>query len=400
MGSAWCCPKPRVETLQKQTMSNSRLSGLRIALVHDWFTGFGGREQVLKVLAELFGQADIHALFYLPEQMPEFLSGRRVSTSFMQKLPALRNNHRYYLPLMPLAAERLNVREYDLVISSSHYTAKGVRKNSSATHICYCHTPMRDCWQKSGAQAVQHTWPIWSQIAAGGVLRYLRQWDRKASDRVDQFVANSSTVRERIKQFYDRDALVIHPPVDCSHFAINKHVGEFYLIVGNLMAYKRIDLAMEACRQANRKLIIIGDGPEGRRLRAAATKGVDFLGYQPDEVVADYMSRCLAFLMPGEEDFGITAVEAQAAGRPVIALARGGALDSVRAMGQADKPTGVLFDQATPSAMANAMAAFEHNAEKFNPEHIRQHAMDFDKSIFVQKFIDLVQLYLERKVQD
>ena len=381
-------------------MANSRLSGLRIALVHDWFTGFGGREQVLKALADLFEQADVHVLFYLPEQMPAFLNGHRVYTSFMQKLPALRNNYRYYLPLMPIAAERLNVQEYDLVISSSHCTAKGVRKNRSAIHICYCHTPMRDCWQKSEAGAIRNTWPMWSQVAAGGVLRYLRQWDRKTSDRVDQFVANSSTVRERIKQFYGREAMVIHPPVDCDHFAINKHTGEFYLIVGNLMAYKRIDLAMEACRQANRKLIVIGDGPEGRRLRAAGTKGIDFLGYQPDEVVADYMSRCLAFLMPGEEDFGITAVEAQAAGRPVIALARGGALDSVRALGQAEKPTGVLFDQANPSAMANAMAAFEHNAEKFNPEQIREHAMDFDKSIFVQKFIDLVQLCLKGKTGD
>ena len=165
---------------------------MRIALVHDWFTGFGGREQVLKALAEIFGQADVHVLFYLPEQMPEFLSGRRVSTSFVQKLPALRNNYRYYLPLMPIAAERLNVQNYDLVISSSHCTAKGVRKKRSAIHICYCHTPMRDCWGKSEAQAVRNTWPIWSQFAAGSVLRYLRGWDRKTSDRVDQFVANSS----------------------------------------------------------------------------------------------------------------------------------------------------------------------------------------------------------------
>ena len=373
----------------------SKLSGMKIALVHDWLTGFGGREQVLKALAELFGQADIHVLFYLPEQVPDFLKDRQVFTSFVHKLPGLRNNYRYYLPFAPMAAEKLNVKKYDLVISSSHCTAKGVRKNKSATHICYCHTPMRDCWQKSETQVVRKTWPIWSQFAAGGLLRYLRQWDRKTSDRVDEFVANSSTVRDRIKQFYNRDAMIIHPPVDCDHFAINKHLGEFYLIVGNLMAYKRIDLAMEACRQAKRKLIIIGEGPEGRRLRAAADKHTDFLGYQPDEVVADYMSRCLAFLMPGEEDFGITAVEAQAAGRPVIALARGGALDSVRALGQVENPTGVLFDQDTPSAMANAMAAFEHNAEKFKPEDIRQHAMNFDTSIFIQKFIDLVQLCLE-----
>ena len=374
-----------------------KLSGLKIALVHDWFTGFGGREQVLKALAELFGHADVHVLFYLPEQMPAFLSDRQVFTSFVQKMPALRNNYRYYLPLIPLAAEQLNVKKYDLVISSSHCTAKGVRKSKSATHICYCHTPMRDCWGKSEMEAARKTWPIWSRIAAGSVLRYLRHWDRKTSAGVDQFVANSSAVRERIKQFYGREALIIHPPVDCSQFAINKHVGEFYLIVGNLMAYKRIDLAMEACRQANRKLIVIGEGPEGRQLRAAAGKNTDFLGYQPNEVVADYMSRCLAFLMPGEEDFGITAVEAQAAGRPVIALAKGGALDSVKALGQTEKPTGVLFDQNNPSAMANAMAAFEHNAEKFNPEDIREHAMNFDKSIFVQKFIDLVQLCLEGK---
>ena len=380
-------------------MRDYELSGLKIALTHDWFTGFGGREQVLKALADLFGQADIHVLFYLPDQMPEFLNGRRVFTSFLQKLPALRNNYRYYLPLMPLAAEKLNVQEYDLVISSSHCTAKGVRKNRSATHICYCHTPMRDCWGESQAKVVRNNWPIWSQLAAGGVLRYLRQWDRKSSDGVDQFVANSGTIRDRIKQLYGRDALVIHPPVDCDNFAISKHIGEFYLIVGNLMAYKHIELAMEACRQAKRRLIIIGDGPEGRRLRAAGTKGIDFLGYQPDEVVADYMSRCLAFLMPGEEDFGITAVEAQAAGRPVIAVAKGGALDSVEALGQTEEPTGVLFDQANPSAMANAMAAFEHNTEKFVPENIRRHALKFDRKVFLKKFTNLVQKCLAQRSQ-
>ena len=378
-------------------MFDSKMSGLRIALVHDWFTGFGGREQVLRALADLFGQADVHVLFYLPEQMPEFLNGRRVLTSFIQKLPALRHNYRYYLPLMPIAAERLDLRTYDLVISSSHCTAKGVRRRPSAVHICYCHTPMRDCWQESSSSRALNIWPAWSRLATGAVLRYLRHWDRKTASRVDQFVANSTTVRQRIRQFYGREALVIHPPVDCEHFTISKNIGEFYLIVGNLMAYKRIDLAMEACRRANRRLIIIGDGPEGRRLHAAGTKGIDFLGYQPDEVVADYMSRCLAFLMPGEEDFGITAVEAQAAGRPVIALAKGGVLDSIIGLGAAEQPTGVLFDQANPSAMANAMAAFEHNAQRFVPEHIRQHALSFDKSVFRRKFIDLVQLCLSQR---
>lgn len=383
-------------------MRDSGLSGLftlRIALVHDWFTGFGGREQVLRALGNLFGQADVHVLFYLPEELPEFLSGHRVFTSFVQKLPGLRHNYRYYLPLMPIAAERLDLRGYDLVISSSHCAAKGVRTSPSAVHICYCHTPMRDCWSESRSGLVRSGWPAWSRLAAGALLRYLRHWDRKTAGRVDQFVANSTTVRRRIQRFYSREALVIHPPVECEQFAISKHIGEFYLIVGNLMAYKRIDLAMEACRQANRRLIIIGDGPEGRRLRSAGTKGIDFLGYQPDEVVADYMSRCLAFLVPGEEDFGITAVEAQAAGRPVIALAKGGALDSIKGLGTAEQPTGVLFDQANPSAMANAMAAFEHNAEQFVPEHIRQHALKFDRSLFLQKFTELVQRCLRNRGQ-
>ena len=380
-------------------MRDSGLSKLRIALVHDWFTGFGGREQVLRALGDLFGQADVHVLFHLPEELPEFLSGHRVFTSFVQKLPGLRHNYRYYLPLMPIAAERLNLQGYDLVISSSHCAAKGVRTSPRAVHICYCHTPMRDCWSESRTGVVPSTWPAWSRLAAGAVLRYLQHWDRKTAGRVNQFVANSTTVRRRIQQFYGREALVIHPPVECEQFAISKHIGEFYLIVGNLMAYKRIELAMEACRQANRRLIIIGDGPEGRRLRAAGTKGIDFLGYQPDEVVADYMSRCLAFLMPGEEDFGITAVEAQAAGRPVIALAKGGALDSIKGLGEAEQPTGVLFDQDNPSAMANAMAAFEHNTERFVPEHIRQHALTFDSSVFLQKFTELVQRCLRKRGQ-
>ncbi len=371
--------------------ARTRLSGLRIALVHDWFTGFGGREQVLRALSMLFGRADVHVLFCLPDELPEFVRDRRVFTSFLQKMPGLRHNYRYYLPLMPLAAERLDLRGYDLVVSSSHCTAKGVRTEARAKHICYCHTPMRDCWQERQTEVVRQNWPVWSQVAAGAMLRYLRHWDRKSAAGVDQFVANSTAVRERIKRFYDREAVVIHPPVECQRFAISKHIGEFYLIVGNLLAYKRIDLAMEACRRANRRLIIIGEGPEGRNLRARNVKGVDFLGQQPDEVVSDYMSRCLAFLMPGEEDFGITAVEAQAAGRPVIALARGGVLDSVRPLGRADEPTGVLFEQASPAAMANALAALEHNVERFNPEKIRQHALNFDSSVFLEKFIDLVE---------
>lgn len=376
--------------------SVSKFSSLRVALVHDWFTGFGGREQVLATLCDLFPAADLHVLFYLPDRIPPFVQGHRLASSFLQKLPRLRGDYRYYLPLMPLAAERLDMRGYDLVISSSHYAAKGVRRSPSAKHICYCHTPMRSCWQEDPVQTVRQNWPIWSRPGAGVVLRYLRHWDLKTNKGVDRFVANSSAVRERIARFYARRAVVIHPPVNCSRFVISKHIGDFYLIVGQLMAYKQIELAIEACRRAERRLVIIGEGPEGRRLRADTAKGVDFLGYQPDEVVADYLSRCRAFLMPGEEDFGITAVEAQAAGRPVIALARGGVLDSVRALGEDDQPTGVLFGQANPATMANAMAAFEHNAEKFVPEQIRRHAMDFDRSVFIRRFAHLVQLTISQ----
>lgn len=370
--------------------ARTNFSKLRIALVHDWLTGFGGREQVLQALSMLFIRADIHVLFCLPDELPGFLKDRRIFKSFLQQMPGLRRNYRYYLPLMPLAVERLNLRNYDLVISSSHCAAKGVRTRAGTKHICYCHTPMRDCWGQKHGEVFGQFWPAWSRVAAGIVLRYLRHWDRKSADGVDQFVANSTTVSQRIKRFYNRDAVVIHPPVDCQRFGISKHLGEFYLIVGNLLDYKRIDLAMEACQRANRRLIIIGEGPEGRNLRALNIKGVDFLGSVPDEVVADYMSRCVAFLMPGEEDFGITAVEAQAAGRPVIALAKGGVLDSVRPLGGADEPTGVLFEHANPATMANAIAALEHNADKFVPEKIRQHALDFDSSVFLQKFIDLL----------
>jgi glycosyltransferase involved in cell wall biosynthesis len=371
--------------------ARTNLFGLRVALVHDWFTGMGGREQVLQALSMLFIRADVHVLFYLPDELPEFVKNRQLFKSFLQKMPGLRHNYRYYLPLMPLAAEQLNLQNYDLVISSSHCAAIGVRTRAKAKHICYCHTPMRDCWGQKPGEVFGQAWPAWSRIAAGVVLRYLRHWDRKSAAGVDQFVANSTTVRQRIKRCYDRDAVVIHPPVACQRFNISKHIGEFYLIVGNLLDYKRIDLAMEACQRANRRLIIIGEGPEGRNLRAHNIKGVDFLGSQPDEVVADYMGRCLAFLMPGEEDFGITAVEAQAAGRPVIALAKGGVLDSVQPLGGADEPTGVLFEQANPAAMANAIAALEHNTEKFVPEKIRQHALNFDSSVFLQKFIDLLE---------
>lgn len=365
-------------------------SGLRVALVHDWITGFGGREQVLRTLCELFPSADLHVLFYLPDRIPAFVDLNRLRSSFLQKMPGLSKNYNYYLPLMPLAAERLDLQAYDLVISSSHCTAKGVHVKPWTKHICYCHSPMRVCWQENAEQTARQAWPIWGKPAAGAVLRYLRHWDIKANNGVHRFVANSSAVRRRIERFYGRQAAVIHPPVDCDRFAISPHLGDFYLIVGQLMAYKRIDLAVEACRRANRRLIIIGEGPAGRRLRADSIHGVDFLGHQPDEVVADYLSRCRAFLMPGEEDFGITAVEAQAAGRPVIALARGGVLDSVKALGQSDEPTGVLFDQDNAATMANAIAAFEHNTQVFDPEKTRRHALNFDRSVFVKRFADLV----------
>ncbi len=348
---------------------------MKIAIVHDWLTNMGGAEQVIINFKEIYPDAPIYTTLYNPNNLDEKLRNIDVRTSFLQKKKMI-TNHKKYFPLMPLAFENFNLNEYDVVLSSSSSCAKGVLTNPNSVHICYCHTPMRYAWEKRD-DYINGMGKIKRRLIKI-LLHYMRMWDSASANRVDYFIANSTAVQKRIKKYYKRDSIVIHPPVRCNLFNISTTDGDYYFIVSRLVTYKRFDLAVQACSQLGKKLVIIGDGPERRNLEKLANENVTFLGKQPDDVVKKYMSECKALLFPGEEDFGIVPVEAQACGRPVIAYNKGGVLDTV-----IDGKTGVLFEEQTVDSLKNAIIKFE--TMQFNKNEIRDHALKFDEIAFREK---------------
>ena len=372
-------------------------SGVRVALVHDWLTGMRGGERCLEVFAELFPTADLFTLLHVPGSVARVIERRRITTSFIQRLPAAATRYRQYLPLFPAAIARFDLRGYDLVLSSSHCVAKGVRVGPGALHVSYCYTPMRYVWDlyddyfgpRSGSGPLVRT-------AMPAVAAALRRWDRRTSAGVHHFVAISAHVARRIRRCYGREADVIHPPVDVARFDVaDESPGEFYLVVSALAPYKRIDLAITAAGRLGRRLLVVGTGPEERRLRALAGPGVEFLGWRSDAEIASLYRRCRAVLFPGEEDFGIVPLEAMAAGRPVIALAAGGALETVVDLGRDDDaPTGVLFEAQTAEALAEAMLKLEASAGRFSPKALRARAEAFDRP----RFKEQVAAYLEMRL--
>lgn len=354
---------------------------MRVAIVHDWLTGMRGGERVLEAILGLFEDVEIFTLIHVPGSTSETIERHRIHTSFVNGLPAARNLYRSYLPLFPAAVERFDLTGYDLVLSSSHCVAKGVRVPGGVPHLCYCHTPMRYIWDQydayfgPGSAAAKVRWLI-PPLAA-----WLRRWDVESSSRVHAFIANSQHVRERIARFWRRDAAVVYPPVDVCRFRPAASREEFYLIVTALVPYKRIDVAVGAFNRLGRRLVIVGDGSELPRLQNQAEANILFRGRLDDAEVADLMARARAFIMPGEEDFGIAAVEAQAAGAPVVAFGRGAAHETViphdGGNGGHDA-TGVLFDECSADALAGAVERFEalrfdtaalrRNAERFTPD--------------------------------
>ncbi|HKP47269.1 MAG TPA: glycosyltransferase, partial [Pyrinomonadaceae bacterium] len=300
----------------------------RIAIFHDNFAQMGGAEKVAEEIHKLLPDADLLSTVAVREVLSPGLQQTRIKTTWMQRLPGLRRHFRHYFLLYPFAVESADLSNYDLVITSCFGYAKGVRKRKDAVHICYCHTPMRWVWR----------YEDYSQRAGfGGVVRKLlpllllalKAWDRRAARRPDYYIANSQNVAERIKKFYGRDAVVIPPPIEVDRFRACAETEDYFLVLSRLVPYKRIDLAIEACTKLNRKLIVVGDGPDRARLEKLAGPSVTFLGRQPDEAVVRLASRCRALLFPGEEDFGMTPLEVNAAGRPVIAFRAGGALETV-----------------------------------------------------------------------
>ena len=358
---------------------------MRIAFIHDWLNGMRGGERCLEALCELYPAADIYVLFYEPGKLSPTIESRRIQTSFIQRLPFVFKKYRHYLPLFPVAIEQFDLRDYDLVISLSHCVANGVITRPRALHIGYTFTPMRYAWDLYQDYFGKDRAGRFSRLIIPYFMNYLRIWDTAASLRVDEFVAISDHIRKRIEKHYRRPAAVIYPPVNTEFYTpAALPQGDFYLIVSAFAPYKKLDLAIDAFTRLRRPLKIIGQGQETERLRAAVAPNIEFLGALPDEQVRDYYRRCRALIFPGEEDFGIVPVEAQACGRPVIAFAKGGILETTR-----EPDTAVYFHEQTPDALAAAVLAFEQCA--FAPEMIRQNAVRFAKARFqdeMKKFIE------------
>ena len=370
------------------------LAKVKVALVHDWLTGMRGGERCLEVFAELFPTADLYTLLHVPGSVSPAIENRRIVTSFIQRLPQAERRYRHYLPLFPAAVRAFDLRGYDLVLSSSHAVAKGVRVPAGALHVCYCFTPMRYVWDLYddyfGPRA-----GLAARVLMPPVAAWLRRWDRRTAAGVHQFVAISRFVAARIQRAYGRDADVIHPPVDVSRFRVDEAPGEFYLVVSALTPYKRVDLAVEACNRLGRRLVIVGTGPEDRRLRALAGPTVELLGWRDDAQTAELYTRCRALLFPPLEDFGITPLEAMAAGRPVIAFGAGGARETVVPPGEGEPPTGLFFEHQTVEALVDAIRRFEASGHLFEPKALRRRAEAFDRPLFRER----VHAYLRARVE-
>lgn len=357
--------------------------GVRVALVHDYLNQMGGAEKVLLALTELFPSAPIYTSIYAPHRVDRRFRSMDIRTSFMQRLPLVKRKHQPFLPLFPQAFERMDLRGYDLVISDSSAFAKGVVTRPDALHICYCHTPMRWAWNYEDYVERERLGRL-ARTALPPFISRLRQWDYATAARVDYFLANSPTVVARIAKYYRRESTYLPPPVETARFAISAEHDDYFLVVSRLVPYKRIDLAVEACSRLNLPLRVVGAGRDEGRLRRMAGKSVRFLGRLSDEEVRAQLARCRAFIFPGEEDFGITPVEAMASGRPVVAYGAGGALATV-----VDGVTGLYFSRQTPEALTGALARLDSVA--FDPRVIRRHAEEFDTDRFKRRFTQFVE---------
>lgn len=350
---------------------------MKIALVHDYLVQDGGAEQVLKVLHKIYPKAPIFTLIF-DRRSNRFFSDKDVKTSFLQGLPWGVSKYQWYLSLMPAAIEHHNLMNYDLVISSAYSYAKGVITSPRAKHICYCYTPTRYLWNDTHNYLEELKVNFLIKKFLPLTLRKLRTWDRLAADRVDHFIASSQTVRERIKKYYQRDCEVIYPPVEVDKCYISDKPKKFYLAGSRLVPYKKIDLAVKAFSRLGIPLKVFGIGPELKHLQKIAKSNVEFLGRISDEAKYRLFADCLAYINPQEEDFGITAIEAMASGRPVIAYAGGGAMETV-----VDRVTGEFFDEQTWEDLADKIIRFR--PEQYDPQKIRQHAQNFSVDRFIEQ---------------
>jgi glycosyltransferase involved in cell wall biosynthesis len=371
---------------------------LKVALVHDWLVMRAGSERVVEQILRLFPQADLFTLVCaLPPGQDAMLQGRKVTTSFLQNLWGAKTRHRMFMPLMPIAIEQFDLSAYDLVISSSHAVAKGVITGPNQIHISYIHTPMRYAWD------LQQTYLAESGLTHGVrsvfarlLLHYLRIWDMRTAAGVDRMVANSAYIARRIAKVYARQADVVFPPVDVENAVVGLKKEDFYLAASRMVPYKRMALIVSAfAGMPDKKLVVIGDGPEMALVRKLATPNIKILGYQDDSILHDYMRRARAFIFAAEEDFGIMPVEAQACGTPVIAYGRGGALETVLGPENA-APTGLFFASQTEAAIAEALRLFEQVGARMTPQNCRANAERFNQQTFDRNFMAVVDAEIAR----
>jgi glycosyltransferase involved in cell wall biosynthesis len=359
---------------------------MKIALVHDFLTQDGGAEKVLQVFTEMYPEAPIYMLFYDKNKVSTIFQNKNIITSFLQKIPFSHKSYQWFLPLMPIATEQLDLSDYDVVLSSTSAFMKGVITSDNATHVCYCHTPTRYLWTDTHDYIKNLPYNGLIKFFIPFLLHKLRIWDLLATKRVDHFVANSHTVEKRISKYYKRESTVIYPPVECEKFKITQLKGDFYLCGARLVPYKKIDLVIEAFNKTGKKLKVFGTGPEMNYLKKLAGDSVEILGKVSDTELIELYAQAKAFIHPQEEDFGITPVESMASGTPVIAYGVGGATETV-----IHKKTGYLFNKQTPDALVHAIDEFEKL--QFNPQAIRQHALNFDKKKFKAELHQLISSY-------
>lgn len=365
---------------------------MKIAIIHEWLVNYAGSERCVESFTNIWPDADVFTLvdFLDDETRKVILKDKKARTTFIQHLPYAEKQHRKYLPLFPKAIETFNLKNYKLVLSSSHSVAKGVKKKKNQLHICYCHSPMRYAWDEADyyMQEANLTAGLKGKIAKS-VLKYLRNWDLKSANNVDFFIANSNHIAKKLKRIYNRNAVVIYPPVDTQKFSLVTEKENYYLTASRLVPYKRIDLIVEAfAHMMDKKLVVIGSGPEKEKLKTIATPNIELIGYQDFESLKEYMQKAKAFVFAAEEDFGIIVVEAMACGTPVIAGNYGGTAESV-----VDNKTGILFPKQSVDSIIEAVKKFEQSQVTFNYKEIREHSELFNR----QNFEHSIKLYVSEK---
>ncbi|WP_213663204.1 glycosyltransferase family 4 protein [Stutzerimonas stutzeri] len=371
---------------------------MKIAIVHDWLVTYAGAERVLAALCETWPEADLFAVIdFLSDEDRARLGGKRATTTFIQQLPKARSAYQKYLPLMPLAIEQLDMSAYDLVISSSHAVAKGVLTGPNQLHISYVHSPIRYAWD------LQHQYLHEASLDRGikaklarMLLHYMRMWDQRTASGVDEFIANSHFIAKRINKSYRRQSTVIYPPVDTSRFTLHEAKEDFYLTASRMVPYKKIPLIVEAfAAMPDKRLVVIGTGPEMERVREVAGANITLMGYQSDEVLRQYMQRARAFVFAAEEDFGIAPIEAQACGTPVIAFARGGVLETIRGL-EHEKPTGVFYPEQSIESIVAAVRTFETHRQRLSASNCRSNAERFGGERFKQE----IKAFVEARIRE